>query len=110
MKRRNDLVPQRRCTDETEDRDNDEQQGIDGDKAVPSERNHELIGVVVTELLNDSVGQPTDGLARCQSSAIASRRRNPFMSKSTPQPSRVGAPIRSQAVAKSPMSKMREVS
>src|SRR5580704_2920380 len=57
MKGRNDLVSQRRCPNEAEDRDDDEEQGIDRDEAVPSERNHELVRVVVTELLDDRVDE-----------------------------------------------------
>ena len=54
------LVPQRRRTDKTEDRDDDEQQRINGDEAVPSERNDELVRGVVTELLDHRVGDTQD--------------------------------------------------
>ena len=56
--------------DEAEDRDDHQQQRIDRREAVPTERDHVEIGVVVAELPHDCVYSvtPATRLRRCQPS------------------------------------------
>lgn len=57
VKRRDESVSQRGRSDETENGDDGEHERVDGDKAIPSECDHVLVRLVVSELLDDCVDE-----------------------------------------------------